>query len=80
MLIDLSNLNANAMSRSFAQHQVDSKTQKHRRNDSSNIFDIIKMTIEDRELNKQYLQLRDFSNKVPYLDNFSGDPFKIVHE
>jgi hypothetical protein len=26
------------------------------------------------------LQLRDFGNKVPYLDNFSGDPFKIVHE
>jgi len=38
------------------------------------------MNIEDRELNKQYLQFRDFSNKVPYLDNFSGDPFKIVHE
>lgn len=69
------------LSRSFA--QGGSKTQKsqhHKRNDSSNIFDIIKMNIEDRELNKQYLQLRDFSNKVPYLDNFSGDPFRIVHE
>jgi hypothetical protein len=38
------------------------------------------MNIEDRELNKKYLQYRDFNNRVPYLDNFSGDPFKIVHE
>jgi hypothetical protein len=71
------------MSRSFAQGESktqNSQNQQHKRNDSSNIFDIIKMNIEDRELNKQYLQLRDFNNKVPYLDNFSGDPFKIVHE
>ena len=71
------------MSRSFAQGESktqNSQNQQHKRIDSSNIFDIIKMNIKDRELNKQYLQLRDFSNKVPYLDNFSGDPFKIVHE
>ena len=26
------------------------------------------------------MEERDFANKNPYLDNFSGDPFRIVHE
>ena len=78
VLIDLSNLNLNVqMSRSFVQGA--SKTQDFHNNYESNISDIIKLNIEDRELNKMYLQYRDFDNKVHFLDNFSGDPFKIVH-
>jgi hypothetical protein len=40
---------------------------------------MIKFNIEDRALHKQYLEVRDFANKAAYLDNFSGDPFLIVH-
>jgi hypothetical protein len=31
-------------------------------------------------LNKKYLQERDFSNSSPFLKNFTGDPFRIVHD
>lgn len=26
------------------------------------------------------MEERDFANKSPFLDNFSGDPFRYVHE
>jgi len=45
-----------------------------------NLSEILKQSAEDRLLNKKYLQERDFSNTSPFLKNFTGDPFRIVHE
>jgi hypothetical protein len=45
-----------------------------------NLSQIIKQSVEDRILNKKYLQERDFSNSSPFLKNFTGDPFRIVHD
>jgi hypothetical protein len=47
---------------------------------TSNLFDIMKNSAEDRAINKKYLEERDFANTNPYLNNFSGDPFLHLHE
>jgi len=36
--------------------------------------------VDDRVLHKRYLEERDFANKHPYLLNFSGDPFRQLHD
>ena len=76
VLIDLSNLNQN-LSKSFT--KADDKFIGTSLS-TPNLSDVLKQSAEDRHLNKKYLQERDFSNQSPYLKNFTGDPFKIVHD
>ena len=75
VLIDLSNLNQN-LSKSF--HKTEDRLVSSL--STPNLSDILKQSAEDRLLNKKYLQERDFSNTSPFLKNFTGDPFRIVHE
>ena len=44
------------------------------------IYNTLNQQVDDRALHKRYLEERDFSNKTPYLKNFTGDPFLHLHE
>lgn len=85
-LIDLSNLNQN-LSRSFYQQNKHHSPEKgiHQRTTLPNdmvdqMYEVFQQQIDDRALHKRYMEERDFTNKSPFLDNFSGDPFRYVHE
>lgn len=50
------------------------------RSGPKSIFDHLKDEIESRALNKRYLEERDFSNKSPFTQFFTGDHFKQLHD
>ena len=93
ILIDLSNLNKN-ISRSFFESnpnvpkgcgspQNKEGTSQRYQLDSDFVDQMHKVLVEqvdDRVLHKRYLEERDFANKHPYLLNFSGDPFRQLHD
>jgi hypothetical protein len=74
VVIDLSNMNK--ISQTFTSKSSAPVPSDLRSMPPSTIFEHVKQEIEDRALNKQYLEVRDFSNKSPYMKNFTGDPFR----